>query len=326
MLDVVMPGLSGFEVCQRLRADPRHRVLPIILVTSLDPEKERVRGLEAGADDFLSKPINVPELLARVRSQMRVKRLLDQTQTQAAELATLNAELQRRVDEKVDEISRLSRLRRFLPPQLAERVLAGGPDDPLESHRRDIVVVFFDVRGFTAFSERNAPEDVMSVLRELHHVVGTETHKFRGTIERFVGDGVMVFFNDPEPIEAPCVVAVRYAAAVMRACQEPLARWRRNDFGISLGSGIAYGFATLGAIGFADRMDYGAIGSVSNLASRLCSEAQGGEILMSKRVAAALPASIRTEAVGPLTLKGFRDPVEAFRVIRVDPEPAADTV
>lgn len=165
----------------------------------------------------------------------------------------------------------------------------------------------------------------MSVLRELHHVVGTETHKFHGTIERFVGDGVMVFFNDPEPIEAPCVVAVRYAAAVMRACQEPIERWRRNDFGISLGSGIAYGFATLGAIGFADRMDYGAIGSVSNLASRLCSEAQGGEILMSKRVAAALPASIRVEPVGPLTLKGFRDPVEAFRVIRVEPEPAANT-
>jgi class 3 adenylate cyclase len=325
LLDVMMPGLSGLDVCQRLRADPRHRALPIILVTSLDPEKERIRGLEAGADDFLAKPVNVPELLARVRSQMRVKRLLDQTQAQAAELALLNAELQRRVDEKVNEITRLSRLRRFLTPHLAERIVAGGPDDPLQSHRRDIVVVFFDVRGFTAFSERNAPEDVMSVLHELHQVVGTQTHRFHGTIERFVGDGVMVFFNDPEPIEAPCAVAVRYAAEVMRACDEPIERWRRNDFGISLGSGIAYGFATLGAIGFADRMDYGAIGSVSNLAARLCSEAKGGEILMSKRVAAALPANFRTALTGPWTLKGFRDPVDAFRLVAIEPDPLASS-
>jgi adenylate cyclase len=320
LLDVVMPGLSGLDVCRKLRADPRHSALPIVLVTSKDPETERVKGLDSGADDFLAKPINTAELLARVRSLLRVKRLFDRNEAQAKELARLNGQLEALVAAKVAEVERLSKLKRFLPPNLARRIVAGDTEDPLISHRRDVAVVYFDLRGFTAFSERAAPEDVMAVLHDLHHNIGTQTQHFAGTIERFVGDGVMVFFNDPEPIAAPCAVAARFAVAAFRAYEEDLARWRRNGFGVELSCGIAYGFATLGAVGFADRIDYTAIGSVSNLAARLCGEARGGEILISARVAAALPASFRTQSAGPFNLKGFRDPVDAYRLLGTEGE------
>jgi class 3 adenylate cyclase len=314
LLDVVMPGLSGLDVLRRLRADARLAMLPVVLVTALDPDTERVKGLEAGADDFLGKPVDGSELIARVRSLVRVKRLFDQVQAQAAELKVLNDDLERRVAAKVAEVERLSKLKRFLAPQVATRVAVDGPDSILASHRREIAVVFFDLRGFTAFSEVNEPEDVLRVLREFHHAVGTESQRFSGTIERFVGDGAMVFFNDPEPVPEPCVQAARFALAVFEACREPLARWEREGFGLHIGSGLAYGYATLGAVGFSDRYDYAVVGTVANLASRLCGEARGGEIIASARAAAALPAPFRLEPVGPLTLKGFRDPVEAFRL------------
>jgi class 3 adenylate cyclase len=320
LLDVMMQDMSGLEVCRALRSGPQHAALPIVLVTARDPDTERVRGLEAGADEFLGKPVHSAELFARVRSLLRVKRLFDETRMQAAELARLNGNLQALVDAKVGEVERLSRLRRFLAPPLAERLVSGGHEDVLASHRRDIAVVFFDLRGFTAFSERSDPEDVMGVLHELHEVVGTETQRARGTIERFVGDGVMVFFNDPEPVPEPCAVAARFALAVFGAARTPLARWRANGFGIDLAAGVAYGYATLGAIGFADRIDYGAIGMVSNLGARLCAEARGGEILVSARVANALPPALPVDPAGPFNLKGFRDPVPAFRLRRPDAE------
>lgn len=314
LLDVVMPGMSGIQVLRRLRADPRLAMLPVVLVTALDPDTERVNGLEAGADDFLAKPVNGSELIARVRSLVRVKRLFDQVQAQSAELKVLNEDLERRVAAKVAEVERLSKLKRFLAPQVATRVAVDGADSILASHRREIAVVFFDLRGFTAFSEVNEPEDVLGVLREFHHAIGTESQRFSGTIERFVGDGAMVFFNDPEPVPEPCVQAARFALAVFEACREPLARWDREGFGLHIGSGLAYGYATLGPVGFSDRYDYAVVGTVANLASRLCGEARGGEIIASARAAAALPESFRREPVGPLTLKGFRNPVEAFRL------------
>lgn len=315
LLDVMMPGMSGIEACRALRANPAYLSLPIVLVTAKDPESERVVGLEAGADDFIGKPVNAAELVARVRSLLRVKRLLDETRSQAAALARLNEGLQQIVADKVAEIERLSRLKRFLAPALAERICAGDAQDPLRTHRQDIAVVFFDLRGFTAFSERAAPEDVMSVVRDLHAVIGGRSQAFGGTIERFVGDGVMVFFNDPEPVVEPCAVAVRFALAVMDARVDACERWRRNEFDVDLACGIAYGFATLGAIGFESRIDYGAIGMVTNLAARLCAEARAGEILVSARVANALPASFELERAGPFALKGLRDPVAAHRVL-----------
>ena len=316
LLDVVMPGMSGLQVLRRLRADTRHAMLPIVLVTALDPEVERLHGLESGADDFLSKPINGPELLARVRSLVRVKHLFDRVETQAAELKQLNSELEQRVAAKVVEVERLSKLKRFLAPQVAARVADDDLDSLLASHRADIAVVFFDLRGFTAFSERSEPEDVIRVLREFHEAIGTQSQHFAGTIERFVGDGAMVFFNDPEPVAEPCVQAAKFALAVFDACQAPLERWRREGFELHIGSGMAYGYATLGAVGFTDRYDYGVVGTVANLASRLCAEAHGGEIIVSARAAVTLIESFRKEPVGPLTLKGFRDPVEAFRLFR----------
>ena len=315
LLDIVMPGLSGLEVCRRLRGDGRHSSLPIVLVTSQDPDQERIRGLEAGADDFLARPVSGAELLARVRSLVRVKRLFDRTEAQSAELARLNTNLQALVDAKVAEVERLSKLKRFLAPAVARRILEGGASDPLISHRRDIAVVFFDLRNFTAFSERSEPEDVMAVLRELHQIIGAQTQRFDATIERFVGDGVMVFFNDPEPIEAPCAVAADFALAVLRECRQAIARWRDNEFGIDLAGGLAYGFASLGAVGFADRIDYSAIGTVSNVAARLCAEAKGGELLVTTRFAAQLPPRLRTKSAGMFTLKGLRDPVEAYRLL-----------
>jgi adenylate cyclase len=314
LLDVVMPGMSGLQVLRQLRADSRFGMLPIVLVTALDPDTERINGLELGADDFLTKPINGPELLARVRTLMRVKHLFDRVEAQAVELKELNSDLERRVAVKVAEVERLSKLKRFLAPQVAARIAGDDMEAVLASQRAQIAVVFFDLRGFTAFSERSEPEDVMQVLQEFHHAIGTEAQRFAGTIERFVGDGAMVFFNAPEPVSDPCVVSAKFALAVFEACTLPLERWRREGLQLHIGCGMAYGYATIGAIGFRDRYDYGVVGTVANLASRLCGEAGGGEIIVSARAAAELPESFRTEPLGPLTLKGFRDPVKAFRL------------
>jgi len=307
LLDVRMPGKSGYDVCRELRAQRQHASLPIVLVTALDAD-ERVKGLEAGADELLTKPIVRQELLARVRRLLEMKRLHDR-------LDTMNGDLQRLVDEKVREIGRLSKLKRFLAPKLAERVITGEADDPWTLHRRDIVVVFFDLRGFTAFSEVSAPEDIMFVLREFHAKVGAETIRYVVTIERFAGDGIMVFFNYPEPVANPCEQAVRFTLAAMDACAPCVSRWRHSGFGIEISAAAAYGYATLGAIGFEERMDYGAIGPVTNLAARLCAEARGGEILVSARVRASLPGTIASAPARLYSLKGFREAVEAHPLI-----------
>src|SRR5262245_30784668 len=196
LLDVVMPEMSGYEVCRRIRANPATAMLPVVMVTALDPGQERVKGIEAGADDFLGKPINQPELLARVRSLLRVKALHDQ-------LEELNRTLEARVAAQVGELEKLGRLKRFFSPQLAEAILTGGAEDPLESHRREITVVFVDLRGFTGFAETAEPEEVMAVLREYHAEMGALVVAHEGTLERFTGDGMMIFFNDPVVVDNP---------------------------------------------------------------------------------------------------------------------------
>jgi class 3 adenylate cyclase/CheY-like chemotaxis protein len=313
LLDVLMPGKSGYDVCRELRARPDCAALPIVLVTALDAD-ERIKGLEAGADELLTKPIVAPELLARVRRLVRTKQLYDRVERQAFHLRRMNEDLGELVDQKVGEIERLSKLKRFLAPKLAERVVTGDAGDPWQLHRRDIVVVFFDLRGFTAFSEVSAPEEVMAVLREFHARVGAETLRYGGTIERFAGDGIMVFFNDPEPVPKPCEQAVRFARSALDVCAPSLEQWRRKGFTIDISAGAAYGYATLGAIGFEDRMDYGAIGPVTNLASRLCAEAIGGEILIDSRLAAELPDNYVLEPCGLFSLKGFREPMSGYRL------------
>jgi adenylate cyclase len=323
LLDVMMPGMSGYEVCQAIRANPAHAMLPIVLVTALDPAEERAKGLDAGADDFLNKPVNQAELLARVKSLLRIKLLYDEVQRQRAELLDWNRTLEARVADGVQQLEKVGRLKRFFSPQLAELIVAGGADDPLKSHRREITVVFLDLRGFTAFTETADPEEVMGVLAEYHAAMGRLVLAHEGTLERFSGDGIMIFFNDPVPVADPAQRATRMALAMQHEVAGLAERWSRRGYELRMGVGIAQGFATIGSIGFEGRIDYGAIGTVTNLAARLCGEAKGGEILVSQRVMGALDGAFGAEPAGELTLKGFHRPVPAFRVLHAQDEARA---
>ena len=315
LLDVMLPGMSGHEVCRAIRADLRLAMLPVVMVTSLESRDERVKGIESGADDFLSKPVSSPELLARVKSLLRIRRLYDTVQRQAEQLSAWNRTLEARVAEQVTRLEQLTRLKRFFSPQLAELILAGGADDPLESHRREITVVFLDLRGFTAFAEAVEPEEVMRALREFHGVMGARILEFQGTLERFTGDGLMVFFNDPLPIQDPARRAVAMAFAMKADATHLSEAWARRGYALGLGVGIAQGYATVGAIGFEGRIDYGAIGSVTNLASRLCDLASPGEILVSQRVMAEIESSVSADDLGEVNLHGFKRPVRAFKLV-----------
>lgn len=319
LLDVMMPGMDGYQVCRAIRADPAFAVLPVVLVTALDPEQERIKGLEAGADDFLGKPIHQAELMARVRSLLRVKALYDEVQRQRTELRAWNSTLEQRVAEGVQQLERVGQLKRFFSPQLAEAILAGGAQDPLKSHRREITVVFLDLRGFTSFTETADPEEVMGVLAQYHGAMGQRVLEHEGTLERFSGDGMMIFFNDPQLVPDAPARALRMALQMQADMASLSGQWRRRGYELSMGIGIAQGFATLGGIGFAGRIDYGAIGTVTNLAARLCGEASGGQILVSQRVRGALQdggeEAWSFDSVGELALKGFARPVPAWRVI-----------
>ena len=317
LLDIMMPGMSGYEVCQKLRANPDTALLPVVLCTSLDPQSERLKGIEAGADDFLSKPINRPELLARVKSLLRIKSLQDEVKSQAAQLASWNDELEHRVEKQVAQLDRLSRLKGFFSPQLAQAILADG-EDLLKTHRREIAVVFLDLRGFTAFTERAEPEEVMDLLHEYHARMGAIVLAHEGTLERFAGDSLMVFFNDPLPVEQPAHKAVRMALAMQQEFPALGTMWSKRGFDLGLGCGVAQGYATLGIIGFDGRRDYAAIGNVTNLAARLCAEAAAGQVLIDRKVMAQIEGAVEARALEPLRLKGLSHPVPAFVVTRLD--------
>jgi class 3 adenylate cyclase len=314
LLDVLMPDLDGFEVCRRLRADPAFVATPIVLVTSLDAREERIKGLEAGADDFLSKPIVQAELFARVRSLLRVKALYDEVSRQRSELELWSATLERRVEEKLAEIERLARLKRFFSPRLAAKLLGDAREDALHSHRREISVLFADLRGFTAFAEASHADDVMSVLREFHETMGRLIHEHEGTLERFTGDGMMVFFNDPDVIDNHTWRAVELGLAMCRQAALLQVAWNSHGGPAGVGIGIAKGVATLGAIGFESRLDYAAIGSVTNLASRLCAEADAGQLLVSTQVWADICERGLAAVPQTCVLKGFAQPVRCFRI------------
>jgi class 3 adenylate cyclase len=317
LLDVVMPGMSGYEVCRKLRENPATGMLPVVMVTALDPNLERVKGIEAGADDFLTKPINQAELLARIRSLLRIKEFYETIEAQAAQLAEWNKTLEARVQEQVAQLERLGRLKRFFSPQLAELIVSGDAEDPLKSHRREVTVVFVDLRGFTAFAETADPEEVMGVLREYHAEMGKLILAHEGTLERFTGDGMMIFFNDPVPVPNPAERAIRVALAMRDRVSELTVKWRKRGYDLDFGVGIAQGYATIGAIGFEGRWDYGAIGTVTNLAARLCGEAKPGQVLISQRLLATAEELVEVEPVGELTLKGFHRPVPAHNVLRL---------
>ncbi len=312
--DIIMTGMSGFDLCRRIRAERASAMTPVVLVTSLDPLQERITGIEAGADDFISKPVNWPELFARVRALLRTKRLQDEVRRQAEQLREWNLRLEERVREQVSSIERLGRLKQFFSPQVADTIIAGG-EDMLAPHRRDVTAVFLDLRGFTAFTDRADPEEVMDLLRSYHAAMGRIVGRYSGTIEHFAGDGVMIFFNDPLPIEHPGEQAVRIALELQAAFEPIAGAWRERGQEVGLGIGIAQGEATLGLIGFEERWEYAIIGNVPNLAARLCGEARGGEIMIDVQTQMEVERVAKTEGVGLLNLRGFQRPIAAFRLI-----------
>jgi adenylate cyclase len=314
LLDVVMPGLDGLEVCQRLKADAHLPFMPVILVTAKVTVQDIVAGLEAGADEYLTKPIQHSALIARVRSILRIKSLHDRVGQQAAELTIWNERLAQRVAEQVEQLERLTRLRRFVSPQIADVILTGGGEALLESHRRDVVVLFCDLRGFTAFAEQAPPDEVMQVLREYHEATGALIYAHEGTLERFLGDGLMVMFNDPVDCPEPEMRAIALALGIRDQLGSLASKWRKRGFSLGCGIGIAQGEATLGQIGFAYRVDYAAIGSVTNLAARLCATASDGQVLISDGIEKVVRTTCRTTQVGPLALKGFAAPVPVYAV------------
>jgi class 3 adenylate cyclase/CheY-like chemotaxis protein len=322
LLDIMMPKLDGIAVCQAIKADSTLPFTPIILVTAKADSRDVVAGLDAGADEYLTKPVDQAALVARVRSMLRIKALHDtvreqtaRLEAQAAELTAWNGALERRVQEQLAEIERVGRLRRFLSPQLADLVVSSGEETFLNSHRREIAVLFCDLRGFTAFAESTEPEEMIAVLREYHEEMGRLVFEYEGTVGRFAGDGLMIFFNDPLPCPDPAGRAVRMALAMRERMAELSRGWLRHGYELGFGVGITFGYATLGRLGFPGRFEYEPNGSVVNLAARLCAEALGGQILVSQRVHAAVEGAIEVERLPDVSFKGFHRPVSVFNVL-----------
>ena len=308
LLDVMMPDMSGYDVCRAIRANAVTALLPVVMVTALDATLERAKGLDAGADDFLSKPINQPELMARVNSLLRIKTYQDQ-------LADLNRNLEFRVQEQLAQIERLGQISQFFPKKLAEAILSGNASEVLKPHRRDITAMFLDLRGFTSFAETSEPEELMAVLAEYHAEVGKGLLKHEGTLEHFAGDGIFIFFNDPVKQDNPTERAIRMALELHEQVTQLMKEWRKRGFDLGFGVGISHGYATIGAAGYQGRWGYCANGSVCNLAARLCSHAQSGQILISQRVVALEEEKLKVEPLGDVTFKGFTRPTAIFNVL-----------
>jgi class 3 adenylate cyclase len=320
LLDVMMPRMDGFAVLERHHADPAIRDVPVIMISALDDTASVVRCIEAGAEDYLPKPFDPVLLKARVSACIEKKRLRDAekallatVQEQAAELRQWNEQLERRVADQVREVERLNVMQRFIPPQLAE-IIASGGIDLLTSHRREITVLFCDLRGFTPFSEKSEPEDVMAVLAELHNAVGPLIFEHGGTLAYITGDGMMVFFNDPIPCDDPARRAVRLALGMRDRAAQLSKGWLRRGHELQMGVGVAAGYATCGQVGFEGRYEYTAIGNVTNLAARLCGEAKGGEVLVSERVLAMLDGAVKADHLGDIDFKGIARPVPTYVV------------
>ena len=332
LLDIMMPAMDGYEVCRRLKASPATRDIPVIFVTAMSDEEDEAKGLALGGVDYLTKPISAAIVKARIKTHLllhaqarAMTQMIAKLEAQATELVDFNHSLERRVHEAVGQLERLSRLKRFFSASVVDWLLSGTAEDPLKTHRREVAAVFLDLRGYTAFTETSDPEDVMGVIGEYHEAMGSIVMEHGGTIERFAGDGIMIFFNDPVQIDNPAGQAVRMTIA-MQARFATLARgWNKRGYHLAMGIGVAQGYATIGAIGFEGRRDYGVIGTVTNLAARLCGEAAGGQILISQRVHGLVVDFVQVASVGELALKGFHRPVEAYAVLGYapDPDPAA---
>ena len=271
-------------------------------------EDDRLRGLDAGADDYITKPFDSFELLARVRAMLRIKELHDR-------LEEWNRTLGEKVEQQVTELKRMERLRRYLSPQIAETILA---DDAtlFKTHRREITIVFVDLRGFTAFSDNAEPEEVMDFLRDYHAEMGRLVFKFEGALERFVGDGIVIIFNDPIRCDNHVEKAAEMALEMRDRVKELRGAWLKRGYDLDLGVGMAAGYATLGTMGFEGRMDYGTVGNLPNLAARLCAEAKGGQILTDQKTLSRIESRFDAESLPELQLKGISRPVVAFNIVK----------
>jgi len=332
LLDIMMPKLNGVEVCRRLKEDPSLPFMPIVMVTALADPKDVVVGLEAGADEYLAKPVDQTALVARVKSMLRIKSLHDTGQEQAArleaqavKLSEWNQKLEERVIEQVKRIGRLDRLKRFLSPHVAELVTESNNESLLESHRQYITTLFCDLRGFTAFSENIEPEESMELLRSYHEEIGRLVFKFDGTIDHRAGDGLMVIFNDPVPCDAPVEQALNLAFAMRDRVRELAKVWQKRGYELGFGIGITSGYATLGIVGFEGRFDYTANGNVVNLAARLCDIAKNDQIIISQNVFSEIENLVDAKPLPDIHLKGIRRPVRAFNVVRLRKNPGAIT-
>ena len=330
LLDIMMPVVNGYDVCRRIKAEPRTRDIPIIFLSAMGAVEDETLGLELGGVDYVTKPIRPGIVLARVRTHLAMARQardrergITRLEQQAGELSELNRTLEQRIADGVAQLERLSRLKRYFSPSVVDLMLSGGTEDPLKSHRREVAAAFVDLRGFTAFTETSDPEDVMQVMHQYHDAMGALVMSHGGTLEHFAGDGMMVYFNDPVEIDNPALVAVTMAIGMQARFAGLEQDWHRRGYSLSLGIGVALGFATIGAIGFEGRRDYGVIGNVTNLAARLCGEARGGQILVSQRVHGCVTDHVCSAPVGNMQLKGFANPVAVYAVSAL-PD-AADT-
>ena len=310
LLDIMMPEVNGYQVLETLKADPARRDIPVIMISALDEMESVIRCIELGAEDYLPKPFDATLLRARVGASLEKKALRD-------EVHNWNKKLEERVQEQVAQLDRLGRLKGFFSPQLAESIVNGGGEDLLKTHRREVVVVFLDLRGFTAFTDRSEPEEVMGVLGEYHRVMGNLVVAHEGTLERFAGDGLMIFFNDPIKLENPTVNAVKMSLEMQEKFAPLRTTWKKRGYDLDLGIGIAQGYATLGAIGFEGRWDYACIGSVTNLAARLCGEAKGGQILTNQKTLSRVEDDVKADLLGEVSMKGITHPVPVFNLTGV---------
>jgi len=325
VLDIQMPGMNGYEVCRRIRDDASSTMLPVIMITAAGGE-EKLAALEAGADDFIPRPFDQAELLARVRSLIRIKAYHDTVVGQAAELTAWNRVLEEQVAEQVEEVQHMHRLRRFLSAHVADAVLRAGDETLLQAHRSEIAVIFCDLRGFTAFAAAAEPEEVLTTVQEYHAVVGDVVARHGATVGGFAGDGVMLFFNDPFPCEDAPLRAVQAAVDLRTSLAPCVQRWRGRGHRLDVGFGVAFGYATLGVIGFEGRYEYTAIGSVVNLAARLCDHAEPGAILLGQRAYSALADRVAAESLGQLSLRGLDAPASVWRLTALEGIPTPPPV
>jgi class 3 adenylate cyclase len=317
LLDIMMPELNGYQVLEQLKVSPKLRDVPVIMISAIDEMASVVRCIELGAEDYLPKPFDAALLRARVGATLEKKALRDEVQSQAAKLAEWNKELEERVQEQLAQLSRLGRLKSFFSPQIAESIVGAGGEELLKTHRREVVVVFTDMRGFTAFTDRSEPEEVMSVLAEYHGAMGQLINAHEGTLERFAGDGIMIVFNDPIRVDNPTAKAMKMALTMQEHFASLRTTWKKRGYELDLGIGIAQGYATLGAIGFEGRWEYSCIGSVTNLAARLCSEAKGGQILTNQKTLSRIEDAVESESLGEVVLKGIAHPEPVFNITGV---------